>query len=374
MKVAIIGASTMAVAFGKQAKANGIETHCFAWEKGAVAKPFMDYFYPVDIFDEDTIERKCRELGIEGIPLTTDLTYPVANRIAVKLGLPHNPEETIRRISDKHWVRERLRDAKIIRQPATVFLAKEDRVPEDLRYPVIVKPTSEGGKNGITVVPDAAGLDAAVAEARESDSKGTGILIEQYLDRGQEYSVEGLSFRGEYQVIQITEKISSGPPHCVELGHSQPAELDSAVKHRVRDAVAEALALTGFENGATHVEIKVIDGEVWLIEINARPGGDHIAWPLVMLSSGYDYIGEIMKVSMGIRPAVRDPELRGEYYAGVRFITKQTAGLADVFDRCDGEPWLYEKHRETEELVELKHNNGGHTNYFIYRSKEKPEF
>ena len=43
-------------------------------------------------------------------------------------------------------------------------------------------------------------------------------------------------------------------------------------------------------NGATHTEIKIVNGDIYLIEINARPGGDHIAHPLTMLSTGYDYL------------------------------------------------------------------------------------
>lgn len=374
MKVAIIGASQMALAFGKCARKSGIETYCFAWEDGAIARPWMDHFFPVSIFDEEAILAICREAGVQGVPLTTDLTYPVANRIAGKLGLPCNPEETMRQIGDKAWVRQRVKNALVMRQPWAVHVKPGENVDPAMPYPVIVKPAAEGGKKGVTVVESSALLAAAVEAARESDSRGAGILIEQFLNQGKEYSVEGLSFRGNYQVIQITEKISSGPPHCVELGHSQPAEVSSGMKRKIRDAVGEALALTGFQNGATHVEIKIVADEVYLIEINARPGGDHIAWPLTELSSGYDYITEIMRASMGIEPAPRDPDLPSVKYAGVRFVTKQTETLQDVFDHCDNEPWLYEKHQETEELVELRHNNGAHTNYLIYCSKKKPNF
>lgn len=58
------------------------------------------------------------------------------------------------------------------------------------------------------------------------------IIIEGFLEGGKEYSVESLSYHGRHQVIQITEKITSGPPHCVELGHMQPALLSESLKGR----------------------------------------------------------------------------------------------------------------------------------------------
>ena len=49
-------------------------------------------------------------------------------------------------------------------------------------------------------------------------SRIDGVLIEQYLSGGQEYSVESLSYKGKPYIVQVTRKITSGPPRCLELG------------------------------------------------------------------------------------------------------------------------------------------------------------
>ena len=189
---------------------------------------------------------------------------------------------------------------------------------------------------------------------------------------GREYSVEGLSFQGTHQIIQITEKISSGPPHCVELGHSQPAQLSSEMIQKVIMSIKEVLTQFGFINGPTHTEIKIVDNKIYLIEMNARPGGDHIAHPLTQLSTGYDYLGEALKISAGIKPTVMK-EGSSVMHSGVRFVTAQTANLKPIFDSCGDKTWLFKKHVESEELSELSHNDCSHTNYFIYCSENIPE-
>ena len=375
MKIAIIGAGQMAKILALKARELQIESHCFAWENGAVAKEFVDVFHPISIFEKDEIVRICSECGINGVIATTELTVAIAAYVAEKVGTPCISPDTAEQITHKNWVREKLKGAAYMKQP--MYAAMHDPTEVDLRqfekFPLIVKPAGEGGKRGITVVNNPEDLELAVRTAFDSDKSHSGILIEEYLAGGKEYSVDSLSFRGKHQVIQVTQKITSGPPHCVELGHSQPAEISDELRCDVIKAVTELLELVNYENGPSHTEVKIISGQIYLIELNARPGGDHISSPLTQLSTGYDYISEIIHAAVGIQPAERGdkPFIK---YAGVRFVAKQTAHLKEVFDRCDGEAWLYKKHVESEELREIDHNDCFHLNYFIYCSDEKPKF
>jgi len=60
-KLAIIGASYLQLPIVKKANEMDIETHCFAWEKGAVCKDFSRFYYPFSILDKDHILEVCRE-------------------------------------------------------------------------------------------------------------------------------------------------------------------------------------------------------------------------------------------------------------------------------------------------------------------------
>lgn len=375
MKIAIIGAGYMAGLFAERAKVIGYSTYCFAWEKGATAKDLVDRFFPISITEREKILAICREIGINGIVSTTELTVPIANYIANMLKLPANPIEVMDNITDKSWQREKCTGAKNICQPRyfRAFCLEDVNVNEfPLTFPVIIKPVAEGGKRGIEVADDMPQLFEKIKKSIDADKRKKGIIIEEFIARGKEYSVESLSFEGKHQIIQITEKISSGPPHCVELGHSQPARLSSAMIQKVIVSIKEILSVIGFMNGTTHTEIKIVDDKIYLIEINARPGGDHIAHPLTLLSTGYDYLGEALKVCVGIKPTSIN-EGSSIMSSGVRFVTAQTAYLKPIFDTCDDKTWLYRKHVESEDLSELNHNDCSHTNYIIYCSKSIPK-
>ena len=53
-RIAIIGASTGQYPICLKAKALGYETHCFAWEQGAVCKDVVDYL-SADFMNEKTL-------------------------------------------------------------------------------------------------------------------------------------------------------------------------------------------------------------------------------------------------------------------------------------------------------------------------------
>ena len=184
--------------------------------------------------------------------------------------------------------------------------------------------------------------------------------------------MESLSYKGKHYVIQVTEKISSGPPHCVELGHKQPADLSDNLRRKVETAVKEGLTAIGLDNSTCHTEIKIIDDKVYLIEFNARPGGDHIAWPLTTLSTGYEYINGAIQIALGSFKGL-DTSILEKHYAGVYFVTKQTEYLKPLFDDCENYSWLYKKNFVSEELQPLEHNDCYGTNSIMYYSeKDKP--
>ena len=42
----------------------GLETHVFAWEKGAVGKRFADFFYPISITDKESILQEAEKINL----------------------------------------------------------------------------------------------------------------------------------------------------------------------------------------------------------------------------------------------------------------------------------------------------------------------
>ena len=362
----------MAWIIGKNAQEMNIETHCFSNVEPEFIHETMDSFHNISIFEKDAIVSICRELGINGVIATTELTISIAAYVAQQLGTPGLPYDISLVITNKYRNRKACMDLNLLHQPqfAEIRDAKELENNIDV-YPIIVKPTSNGGKQGITVVQNKEELLEAFNYAK--DRSGTNpVIIEEYLIGGKEYSVESISCNGKHFVIQVTEKISSGPPHCVELGHQQPADLTKKMRVDVEQAVIEGLKAIGIDNTTCHTEIKIIEDRVYLIEFNARPGGDHIAWPLTTLSTGYEYIKGAIDVALGTFNDIDTTQLKTRY-AGVYFVTKQTEYLKPLFDICEQYDWCYQKNEVSIDLQILEHNDCYGTNSIMYYSEiEKP--
>lgn len=369
-KLAIIGSGRMAWIFGREAKEMGVETHAFSFDENCIAKESVDEHHWVNILDMDKVVEECLHLAVDGVVATTELTISVAAYVAEKLGLAGMPFKVAEVVTDKYRNRKVSAKVKDLYHPG--FAELNDR--EELRslklsLPLIFKPTSKGGKRGITVAYTAEEVSSAFDFAKEISGSAP-IIVEEFVEGGCEYSVESLSYNGRHYIIQVTEKMSSGAPHCVELGHHQPAALSPEMRAKVERVLSEALTAVGIDNSTCHTEIKIVDGKIYLIEFNARPGGDHIAWPLTQLSTGYPYIKGAIEVALGTFTPV-DTRKFTTKYAGVYFVTTQSAYLKPLFDRCQDEPWCCWKNEVSKELKPLVHNDGYGTNFFIYCS-EKP--
>jgi cysteine synthase A len=112
------------------------------------------------------------------------------------------------------------------------------------------------------------------------------VMVTQYVP-GHEVSVEVLAADGILTVIGVTDKHTGALPWFVETGHTFPSLLpDEALMMCVKSAEA-TLAHMGFDVGMAHVEFKVTTRGACLLEVNARPAGDHIT-DLIRLATGGD--------------------------------------------------------------------------------------
>ena len=371
-KLAIIGGGVMATYFGAACHRLGYEGHYFSMPDGKVDDGIVDVYHEINIFEKEKIIDICREIGADGVVATTELSVPIAAYVAEKLGLLGIPYEVAQVITNKYRNRECVKGLSELLSPKYVeATCLEDIKASGIPYPMILKPTNLGGKRGITVVYNENELPQAFDYATGSFRKGTKpvIIAEQFLDGGMECSVESLTYKGKHTIIQITQKDSSGAPHCVELGHHQPAPLTKEVWDKVVRGVSSGLTAIGLTNGPCHTEIKIIDDEVYLIEFNARPGGDHIWWPMVELSTGFDIIGAVAQAATGELEPI-DVNSFKHSYSGIYIVTEQTKYLKPIFDTCEKEDWCWERNYVSDELSELNHNDIRHNNYILYSSPQ----
>lgn len=298
-KIIIIGANEFQNRLVIKAKEMGIETHVFAWEKGAVAKKNADFFYPISIIEKEKILEQAKIIKPNGIcTIATDLAMLTVNFIAEKLNLIGNSLESTKMTTNKYEMRKVF---KLFNLPSPNFqiLEKKNKLDKNLEYPVIVKPTDRSGSRGVIKVNLEKELNSAIEESlKESFEKK--IIIEEFID-GKEYSVEMISQNGEHQFLQLTEKFTTNEPNFIEKSHLAPARNISKTKEKeIIVVIKKALNILGIVNGASHSEIKITSkDEIKIIEIGGRMGGDFIGSDMVKISKGIDFNELVIKVALG---------------------------------------------------------------------------
>lgn len=288
-KLAVIGANEPLLPFYQQINKEQFEVYGFAWEKGAVCKKYCDKFYPISFTEKEKILEICQNINIDGITsFSLESAIPTVNYIASNMGLICNADLVLEWIGYKNKMREILASVGLPMPKSIVYndKLKSTQIP---KCPIIVKPVDGGGSKGVTLVESEAELQKAINYAL-SFSKLKKVIIEEYIE-GDEVSVEYISYQGKHYFLSITDKVTSGNPHFVELEHKQPSGLESNIQEKIKDVVQASLTVLGVTNSPSHTELRIdkIRGPI-IIEVGPRMGGGHITSDLVKLSTGYDFV------------------------------------------------------------------------------------
>lgn len=100
---------------------------------------------------------------------------------------------------------------------------------------------------------------------------------------GAEFSVEGLLLDGELRIYGVTEKETTEQPYFVETGHR--FDPNHQFMPWLHPALEEIFGALGMKICPFHVEFKIMDGRLEIIELHSRFGGDFIT-KLIEYSSG----------------------------------------------------------------------------------------
>ncbi len=364
-KIAIIGASYLQLPLVLKAKEMGLETHCFAWEEGAVCKEICDFFYPISILDKEIILDICKNINIDGITsIASDAAVPTVCFVAEKINLIANNYSDALSATNKYEMRKRFIQNNV---SCPQFLVAESNYSvEGFRFPLIVKPTDRSGSRGVMKIQSLSELTEAVKRA-QNESFTKQAIIEEYIT-GNEVSVETISWEGEHYILAITDKETTGEPYFVELAHHQPSSLPESIINKIKFETIKSLDALSIKYGASHAEFKITnEGEVFAIETGARMGGDFIGSDLVRLSTGFDFVKAVIDVALGKFEA---PDILYQKFSGVYFLSAETSRLLSVFESNVDPDWLIDKGLTEMDLKEIK-CSADRSGYLIYQSDHK---
>lgn len=365
--IAVIGASYLQLPLVLKAKGMGLKVICFAWQDGAVCADHCDAFYPISIVEKEEILTVCLQEKIDGIcTIASDVAAPTVAYVAEKMGLKGNSFESAVKAYDKSLMRQAFYASSVPCPRFEVVDSSDAEFDKGWKFPLIVKPCDRSGSLGVVKVEDISALGRAI-ETALSYSFSHKAMVEEFIE-GREISVEFISCDGIHYPLAITDKVTTGSPHFVELEHHQPACLSPSMYEKIYSLTKHALDSLDITNGASHTEYKITDdGRIYIIELGARMGGDFIGSDLVQLSTGYDFVKGVIEVSLGQFQA---PEFGPGHYSGVYFLCKETEKLHDFVSGTIDNEWTVRKEITGEELKNVR-CSADRNGYLIYQSDKK---
>ena len=338
-KLIILGASDLQLPTILKAKEKGIFTYVLDINPQAVGVTYADYFKNISTIDTKSVIEFAKIIKPDGI-LTAASDRPMKTVAAVcdAFGLPGISKEVAERATNKVVMRLALEKGKVPIPKFSIISSIDEYYTAiaNLQGRYIVKPADNSGSRGIYLVEKPEDSEIAYNYSMSNSSNGY-ILVEEFVE-GPEVSVETITYNGETKVIAITDKITTGAPYFVELGHTQPSRLPLKIQKNIRIIAAQAVAAIGIDNSPSHVEIKVTNTGPKIIEIGARMGGDCIVSHLVPLSCGVDMVGASIDLALGEPPNILNIFRKAaaiRYFGSRKGILKSIGGI-DVASQIKG--------------------------------------
>ena len=298
---------------------------------------------PGGLMNEEKMVAIAKEEQVDGvIHPCSEVAMNVMGRINDELHLCGISKEIAIRATNKHLMREAFEK---YGAPSPKSILTKDEADawntfcNEFDTNAILKPSRNSGSRGIAKVVKGISKEEFVAlYCRALDeSRDHQVLIEQFIE-GPEFSVEVIVWQGEPHVLAVTDKKTTEAPYFVELGHNQPSVYPEEIQQKLKDGAIAGCKALGLTYCASHCELKIQNGEAYLMEIGARMGGDFISTELTHLSSGIDMVAATIDVVLGVEPNLKPVEEK--HGVAIRYFTPIPGKVVsitntEVLDRPD---------------------------------------
>ncbi|MFH1891751.1 MAG: ATP-grasp domain-containing protein [Candidatus Zixiibacteriota bacterium] len=274
----------------------------------------------------------------------------LAAYLAEKLDLPYPSTHAVAVCRNKYETHKAWYEAGLLCPRAALVSSESEAVDfhESTGYPSVIKPLTGSGSELVLKCDESSDCSSAFSLMRErlaehsdrrmySDSSPEQIspgprrafMIEEYI-RGDEYSCDFVIDGDSIHLIRIARKIIS-PDQIfgTTTGYVIPADIPGGIDragflHQLHTAVQA----TGLARSICMLDFIVRDGEVVLIELSPRPGGDCLP-ELLLASGGFDTIGFALDFAEGKQVAFPDPATWTPL-VGLRLIADRNGTIAEL--------------------------------------------
>jgi len=334
-KIMILGASILQLPAIQEAKKMGLQVIVADMDPDAIGFKIKGIVKElISTIDTESILKAAKKHNIDGImTLATDMPMRTIAKVSKELHLVGIDEQTAFKATNKAAMRDALQKKKV---PIPIYYkvtSKDEynNAVNSIRRTgarCIIKPADNSGSRGIVLLRDFAEktIDESYNYSKKYSRSGE-LMVEEYMS-GPEVSVETISINGTCHVIQITDKMTTGEPNFVEMGHSQPSRLSDNTKEEIIKVTIAANQAIGIKNGPSHTEIIITKSGPKIVELGARLGGDNITTKLVPLSTGVNMVKCCIEIALGKVPNIDKTINMG---SAIRYMKTESGTIKNIY-------------------------------------------
>lgn len=294
----------------KKAVSMGYYVYCLDANPNAIGFSIANEYSVINIVDENACLAYAREKLVDGVlTAATDFGVLTMSRIAEKMELPGINYNSAKIIKNKALVRKLLFEANA---DDTGYSYEIDHVEDiadvvrNVKFPIMMKPVDGSGSRGASKVEKLEDFVKAAKFAMDNSITHRAVA-EPFID-GREYGVESFVDNGIIHVLAVMQKDMTKPPYYAELGHAIPSGLSDELEIKVKSCVRRAILALGVNHGSVNMDLLITkDGNVHIVDVGARMGGNLIGSHIIPIGTGIDYMGNMIRAAVG-DPTHWEPE------------------------------------------------------------------
>ena len=304
-KILLLGGSQQQIPSIKKAKELGFYTVTCDYLPENPGHKFADEYYNVSTTDKEAVLSLAKKLQIDGIvAYASDPAAPTAAYVAEKMGLPGNPYESVKILTEKDLFRDFLHNHGLNCPKAHGYTSCEEAAKdiEQFQFPVMVKPVDSSGSKGVVKIYSSSELKNAVEEALSYSRCGRFIVEEFIKKKGYQISGDGFSVDGKLVFTSYGNELYSGrngTREYVALGEFWPSLLEPGMKEKVDSELQKLIKALHMKTSAYNIEAIVDENDtVYILELGPRNGGSYIP-QLIKYATGVDLVDYTIRAAMG---------------------------------------------------------------------------
>lgn len=331
MKALVIAGGLPQIELIKQLKERGIEALLADGSPFAVARPYADKFFHVDVFDMEAIKDIAVKEKVDFlITVCADQVLLVVAKVSEMLGLPcYIDYETCQNVSDKIRMKRIFKASGV---PTTDYVETDHLdldVISKLKYPLVVKPVDAYSSKGVRKAENLEELKQYYEEAHQIGRSGR-VIVEEFF-AGEEISVDAFVVNGKAKILNVTnsEKVKDKDRFVIFRGR-YPVKASEAVMRQIEEICQKIADGFGLVNSPLLVQLLHDGDRVSVLEFCARTGGN-MKYLLIKYASGVDVIGATLDITLGQTPDL-SPKFERHNYVVNDFVYCKPG----VFDHFEG--------------------------------------